>query len=71
MSLSLVGESVAAASSGPLHTTGTDSTIYDESNHPVRLVGFNMGGMQLGGRKDNLKTGDTCGITWRNSRPTR
>jgi aryl-phospho-beta-D-glucosidase BglC (GH1 family) len=50
---------------GPLHTTGTDSVIYDAANNPVRLVGFNWSGTDVGGRADNQKTADVCGWTWR------
>jgi aryl-phospho-beta-D-glucosidase BglC (GH1 family) len=32
---------------------------------PVRLVGFNWSGTELGGRADNQKTADVCGMTWR------
>jgi aryl-phospho-beta-D-glucosidase BglC (GH1 family) len=52
------------ASTG-LHTTGTDSRIYDAANRPVRLVGFNWPGTPAGGRRDNLKKADACGKTWR------
>jgi len=48
-----------------LHTTGTDSRIYDAANRPVRLVGFNWPGTPTGGRRDNLATPDACGKTWR------
>jgi hypothetical protein len=43
----------AAGPAWPLHTTGTDSLIYDSANVPVRLVGFNWSGTDLGGRADN------------------
>jgi aryl-phospho-beta-D-glucosidase BglC (GH1 family) len=63
----LASEPVAAAAVlGPLHTTGTDSVIYDAANQPVRLVGFNWTGTENGGRSDFEKTGDdACGVTWR------
>ena len=35
----------AATTMGPLHTNGVDSVIYNASNEPVRLVGFNWTGM--------------------------
>ena len=54
-----------AATTGPLHTTGHDSVIYDASNQPVRLVGFNWTGTENGGRSDNQKIADVCGNTWR------
>ena len=54
-----------AATTGPLHTTGRDTVIYDASNQPVRLVGFNWTGTENGGRNDNQKTADVCGKTWR------
>jgi aryl-phospho-beta-D-glucosidase BglC (GH1 family) len=53
------------AVAAPLHTTGTDSLIYDMSNRPVRLVGFNWGGTDRGGRKDYNKAADVCGLVWR------
>ena len=49
---------------GPLHTTGTDSVIYDAANRPVRLLGFNWSGTEQGGRNDMLKTTDACGHVW-------
>ena len=49
---------------GPLHT-GTDGVIYDATNQPVRLVGFNWTGTENGGRSDFLKTADVCGVSWR------
>lgn len=49
----------------PLHTTGTDSVIYDRNNQPVRLVGFNWGGTDRGGRADYQKAPDVCGLVWR------
>ncbi len=55
----------AAATTGPLHTTGTDSLIYDSTNTPVRLVGFNWSGTEGGGRNDYQKAADVCGVTWR------
>ena len=54
-----------AATTGPLHTTGRDGVIYDASNQPVRLVGFNWTGTENGGRSDNQKIADVCGNTWR------
>ena len=45
------------ALAGPLHTTGTDSVIYDRNNRPVRLVGFNWGGTDRGGRNDYSQGG--------------
>ncbi len=54
----------AAATSGPLHTNGNDSLIYDASNQPVRLVGFNWTGTENGGRTDKQKIPDACGETW-------
>ncbi len=61
---------LAAAATGPalaapLRTNGTDSRIYDVNNTPVRLVGFNWGGTDRGGRSDYLKTPDACGLVWR------
>jgi aryl-phospho-beta-D-glucosidase BglC (GH1 family) len=56
---------VTPALAGPLHTTGTDSVIYDAANTPVRLVGFNWAGMEQGGRNDALKATDACGAIWR------
>ena len=56
---------VAATTTGPLHTTGADSVIYDASNQPVRLVGFNWTGTENGGRSDTQKIADVCGVTWR------
>jgi len=53
------------ALAGPLYTTGTDSRIYDQNNRPVRLVGFNWGGMDRGGRDDFNKAPDVCGLVWR------
>ena len=53
----------AAGPAWPLHTTGTDSLIYDAAKVPVRLVGFNWSGTELGGRADNQKTADVCGMT--------
>ena len=64
----VLGTNVAAAApalNGPLHTTGTDSVIYDAANRPVRLVGFNWSGMEQGGRSDALKATDVCGQVWR------
>ena len=58
-------EQVEAPATGPLHTTGNDSLIYDSANQPVRLVGFNWTGTEHGGRNDNQKTADVCGNTWR------
>ncbi len=55
----------AATTSGPLHTTGTNGIIYDAANQPVRLVGFNWTGTENGGRADNQKTADVCGVSWR------
>ena len=55
----------AAATVGPLHTTGVDGMIYDAADRPVRLVGFNWTGTEQGGRSDFLKTADVCGTTWR------
>jgi hypothetical protein len=39
----------AVTTMGPLHTNGVDSVIYNSSNEPVRLVGFNWTGMESGG----------------------
>ena len=55
----------ATAPAWPLHTTGTDSVIYDSANKPVRLVGFNWSGTDVGGRADVQKTADVCGLVWR------
>ena len=55
----------AATTTGPLHTNGVDSVIYNASNEPVRLVGYNWSGMEGGGRNDFQKTADVCGVTWR------
>ena len=62
-----LGPETAAAETtvGPLHTNGVDSVIYNSSNEPVRLVGFNWTGMEGGGRNDFQKTADVCGRTWR------
>lgn len=65
----VIGSGTAAtaatpALNGPLHTTGTDSVIYDAGNRPVRLVGFNWAGTEQGGRNDMLKTADVCGTVW-------
>src|SRR6478735_3386034 len=49
----------------PLHTTGTDSVIYDAANRPVRLIGFNWSGTEQGGRNDYAKVPDACGSVWR------
>ena len=49
---------------GPLHT-GPDGIIYDAEDRPVRLVGFNWTGMEVGGRDDGEKSADACGVTWR------
>ena len=63
---SLRPETAAAETTvGPLHTNGVDSVIYNSSNQPVRLVGFNWTGMEGGGRNDFQKTADVCGRTWR------
>jgi hypothetical protein len=35
---------------GPLYTTGSDSVVYDASNRPIRLAGFNWTGTEHGGR---------------------
>ena len=59
------GSEASAATIGPLHTTGNDGLIYDASNQPVRLVGFNWTGTEAGGRSDNQKTADACGAVWR------
>jgi PKD repeat protein/aryl-phospho-beta-D-glucosidase BglC (GH1 family) len=63
----LMPPEVAAAvtTTGPLHTNGVDSVIYDAANQPVRLVGFNWSGMESGGRTDFQKAPDVCGATWR------
>jgi aryl-phospho-beta-D-glucosidase BglC (GH1 family) len=69
--LLLVGASVrpetaaAETTMGPLHTSGDDGVIYNSSNEPVRLVGYNWTGMEAGGRNDFLKVADVCGFTWR------
>jgi PKD repeat protein len=55
----------AVTTMGPLHTNGVDSVIYNSSNEPVRLVGFNWTGMESGGRSDFQKAPDVCGATWR------
>ncbi|MFZ1287085.1 MAG: cellulase family glycosylhydrolase, partial [Candidatus Phosphoribacter sp.] len=55
----------AVTTMGPLHTNGVDSVIYNSSNEPVRLVGYNWSGMEAGGRNDFQKTPDVCGRTWR------
>ena len=54
----------AVTTMGPLHTNGVDSVIYNASNEPVRLVGFNWTGMESGGRTDFQKAPDVCGSTW-------
>ncbi len=56
---------IAAPVRGPLHTTGTDSTIRDATGAEVRLTGFNWTGTELGGRADPAHTPDACGVTWR------
>jgi aryl-phospho-beta-D-glucosidase BglC (GH1 family) len=65
----VIGTSTAVAATpalnGPLHTTGTDSVIYDAADQPVRLVGFNWAGTEQGGRNDASKTADACGTVWR------
>ena len=53
------------ALAAPLRTTATDSVIYDRNNTPVRLVGFNWGGTDRGGRSDYTKAPDVCGLVWR------
>lgn len=55
----------AVTTTGPLHTNGVDSVIYNASNEPVRLVGYNWSGMEVGGRTDFQKAPDVCGATWR------
>lgn len=50
---------------GPLHTTGADSLLYDSANAPIRLVGFNWAGTEQGGRNDAQKLADGCGAVWR------
>ena len=63
---SLRPETAAAETTmGPLHTSGVDGVIYNASNEPVRLIGFNWTGMEAGGRNDFQKTADACGRTWR------
>ncbi|MCW2530265.1 MAG: cellulase family protein, partial [Pseudonocardiales bacterium] len=56
---------VPPAFTAPLHTSGVDTTIYDATNKPVRLIGFNWGGTEQGGRSDNQKIADVCGTSWR------
>ena len=56
---------VTPALAGPLHTTGTDSAIYDRNNRPVRLLGFNWEDLEQGGRKDYAKAIDACDLVWR------
>ena len=53
------------ALTAPLHTSGTDSAIYDAANRKVRLVGFNWAGTEQGGRTDSLKSPDVCGAVWK------
>jgi aryl-phospho-beta-D-glucosidase BglC (GH1 family) len=39
--------------------------IYDAEDRPVRLVGFTWTGTEIGGRDDQEKAADACGVTWR------
>lgn len=45
--------------------TGVDGSIRDAEDRPVRLVGFNWTGTELGGRSDPQKAADDCDVTWR------